>query len=476
MQDYSQNVFSRGFILTGLKNKQVEEGLSNTSYHSNSFEKSYFGKYSFWYHKELGFSRVSNSRFSLCILGLCVDPYNVLFEMDSIAENLFSALTKGREILNEEIAKLTGDFCILYRDGNSYYLQQDAAATKSVYWSFDTNENIVVSSHSRVVATLCEKPDNEAAISLRQEKLYRDMPSPFLPGLMTAFEEVFPLFANHELLVHEGRQRRFYPLKRQIQNTYNVALDKLVEIFAIQAELIEKLSRPLILAATGGKDSRVSIASFSNSNYTSLYSFHYESNQHLSDDVKVAKTISSVLGQELKVYNLENYNDQTFKKYFLENSPLGIWPAASQCYVDNFTSNAIHIRSTVSEIGRCFYSKPANSVTPAGLAGTYSGNSLGLRKEILEVFQNYIEETEFDKRVFFGNDINDMFYWEHRNSKWQNILCQEAEMATDVFIPFNNRKLLELLLSVKPQLRREARLHKDVVRALSPALSDIEYC
>ena len=89
--------------------------------------------------------------------------------------------------------------------------------------------------------------------------------------------------------------------------------------------------------------------------------------------------------------------------------------------------------------------------------------------------QDFITAANFDQKKFMGIDVYDMFYWEHRLSKWQNVLCAEAEMASDVFIPFSNRILLEKFLSVPRSARKNAEIHEAVTQRLSPQLAAVEY-
>jgi hypothetical protein len=93
---------------------------------------------------------------------------------------------------------------------------------------------------------------------------------------------------------------------------------------------------------------------------------------------------------------------------------------------------------------------------------------------VVATFQDFIDLTEFRVSKFFNYNFYDMFYWEHRLPKWQNILCTEAEMATDVFIPFSNRNLLKLFLSVPNHHRQRADIHMAICDRIKPAFKDIE--
>lgn len=319
------------------------------------------------------------------------------------------------------------------------------------------------------------EPDPRAE-AVYSSEAYKKDPSRYLPGLVTPYAGLLPLTANNQLDVSNGCSRRFFPREALAPRAFDDKIvDEIAEIMLSQARIIGSLDRPLTLAATGGRDSRVSAVTFSGQPRLSYYSFHMPSINHLTEDVDIARKLAKIEGVPLDVYELETYKDAAFGKAFKAHSPRGIWPAAALCYLREFQPDAIHIRSTVSEIGRVFYSKrTSKSVTPEVLAGTYTRTEFRHESLVQEAMRDFIKLTNFDVSQFFNYDLYDMFYWEHRNSKWQNILCAEAEMATDVFVPFNNRKLLQLFMSVPYRNRLEADIHLALCKRFKPEFSDIE--
>jgi hypothetical protein len=123
-----------------------------------------------------------------------------------------------------------------------------------------------------------------------------------------------------------------------------------------------------------------------------------------------------------------------------------------------------------------FYrSRTENLISPVALAKTYTNTEFGKSDLVAQAMAAFIKQSDFKNENFFNYNFYDMFYWEHRNSKWQNILCQEAEMATDVFIPFNNRKLIQLFLAVPESDRIAAKLHIEATNELCPKFSAVPY-
>jgi hypothetical protein len=306
---------------------------------------------------------------------------------------------------------------------------------------------------------------------------YKKDPSRYLPGDVTPFLEVKMLSANTALSINDGSVHRFFPRAPLSERGLSDGLiDEVANIFLRQAELVAGLGRPIRVATTAGRDSRVSVASFSGFKNVELFSFHIASTGTLTEDVQVARSLSRLTDTELSVYDLGCYRSNEFSTAFSVSNPIGIWPTATLCYIEEFPENSIHVRSTVSEIGRVFYGRTDQStLTARQLAAVYTGTAFGSDLVAVNAIDAFMRQCNFDRNVFFNYDPLDLFYWEHRNTKWQSLLCQEAEMATDVFIPFNNRSLIKLFLSLPFDQRRSAILHREITISMLPQLRDVPY-
>ena len=361
-------------------------------------------------------------------------------------------------------------------DGLVLQVLQDTAATKPVYYHRDAGTSVVTVSSLPVLVAEAHGLDIEPRVAgVYENPEYAKDPSRYLPGMITYYADLLPLTANHSLDLDTGRSRRFFPREPLEMQPYSSGLvDQVADVMTAQARILAATGRHMRLAATGGRDSRTSLACFNGQPNTSYFSFHFPTNGHLSEDVDVARQLAEVTGSKLEIYNLEEYRDKQFSKRFFTHSPKGIWPAAAQCYLEEFQPNDIHIRSTVSEIGRIFYGRRVSKeVSAKVLARTYTGTDFHKAPMVVDTMQDFMDLTDFRETSFFNYDLYDMFYWEHRNAKWQNILCAEAEMATDVFIPFNNRNLLKMFMSVPLDMRRRANIHLSVCNRLVPEFKKI---
>ncbi len=480
MQSYAEYAFRRGFLVTSLPEDVLRARLDVEEFANlQMWNQTYFGPdLKLWHDPFLKLARRDSPQFSVAIMGLAINPYDGTHGNDDLAEALFVRLQHSRKAFRDYVDELTGSFLILRREGADVYLQQDAAATKTVYYHTDRDGRISAAVHARIVARLHDlKPDPLAAATWEAES-YRKDPSRYLPGMVTPFAGLNPLSANGELYFTQREPRRFFPREALQGRAYGEDLvEEIAGVFRRQAQMIGALGRPMHLAATGGRDSRVSFSAFQGQPTFRTFSFHYPSRRHLSRDVEVACELSKISGTEIDIFDLEfkSAEKTAFSKAFNAHSPGGIWLDAAFSYVRNFSDDAIHIRSTVSEIGRVFYvQRWAKQISGANFASTYTFTPFNKTPWVVETLNDFFRVSEFTREKIFNYDPYDIFYWEHRNSKWQNILCVEAEMACDVFIPFNNRRLLKSFMSVPYEDRKSARLHLAVIDLLCPDFSQVE--
>ena len=478
--EYSDYAFRRGVLLSSLDEGVIRSKLTEKNFPQlSSWKRTYFGpSLKLWYDQRLKLSRHDTPQLSVAIMGLAINPYDGLASNETIVRELFDRLGHSREAFRDYVDELTGSFLILMRDGQNVYLQQDAAATKTIYYHTDVHGHISAAIHARIVVGLHDlKPELRAEETWAAESYKKD-PSRYLPGVTTQFSDLLPLSANTELDFSARKPRRIFPRKPLVhRNLDDNVVSEVSQIFRRQSDMIAAMGRPMHLAATGGRDSRVSYAAFSHHKPLKLFSFHYPSRGHLSKDVQIASELSMKAGHQLNIFDLEkHYPDKNqFADAFQAHSPRGIWLDAALAYVKNFEDDAIHIRSTVSEIGRVFYiHRWAKEVSAQNFVSTYTFTDFHKTRWVVESLDEFFKIADFNKATLMNFDPYDMFYWEHRNSKWQNIICVEAEMASDVFIPYNNRRLLKTMMSLPYEDRKDAKLHFAVIDALRPDFSSVQ--
>lgn len=476
---YEKSVFNRGLLITSVPAKEIERKLFGKKFFENiqGWGKTYFGPYSVWVSPNLNYETVRDKTYGVAVAGLCLNPFDGSNDNKIIAEKLYESLKKGLPEFLNYVDQLSGSFIILSRINEVVSCIQDAAATKPFFFYKDFGGLISACTHSKILAEIHGLDTSAEAKTTLADQEYKRDPSRYLPGNITPFSKLNPLYANNQLVLNTAISHRFFPREILKSNEdLEFLAKKAASLMVNQAKLIHERKRPIYIALTAGRDSRVSASSFYGLDNTTYFTFHNARTGHLTQDVITAQHLSRLSKVDLKIFDLENYKDKKFNSSFVTHSPMGIWESAALCYLTELPENSIHIRSTVSEIGRNFYKNRLNKdITPINLASIYTKTGFSSSSTAIAAMTDFITGANFNSEAFFNYEMHDLFYWEHRNSKWQNTLCQEAEMATDVFIPFNNRELIKLLLKAPSPARISAKIHERIPELLAKPFIGVPY-
>jgi hypothetical protein len=454
----------KGFF--SLSTAECGDKISNLLHNKVKVESTYFGRYQLNYDADESYSKLSSPQCAVGILGLVLNPFDGLIDPQSIVNKLYSKLECSLSSFFDYVDELSGSFILFYRINDKVFALQDACATKICYSFSSLDKSVVcITSHLTLLENIFNLSKDSAASQLIKHIDYAAENSKYLPGLLTPLENVKPLIANNYFDLQSCKLFRFYPrneLKDLKVNT--VLVKKVAKIFKKQAKMLAKLG-PLAIAVTGGKDSRVTLASFDALDKGSFgFTFWNDKTGQFLSDLNISSQLLELKGFQHRTFDISEYG-QGMKSIISYRSPMAIWAGAADIYDSNFDSNCIHVRSTVSEVGRCFYNhtRGAREITPRRLADSFTTTKFSQSPVLETIFDEYIKYTNFYSDKIFNYDPLDLYYWEHRNSKWQAILCHEAEVAGRVFIPFNNRKILELFLAVPTIDRQNALLHQKLI-------------
>ena len=98
-------------------------------------------------------------------------------------------------------------------------------------------------------------------------------------------------------------------------------------------------------------------------------------------------------------------------------------------------------------------SRRADTPTPELLAATFTRAS---NPAVLQAMDDYMAYTHFYAEAFTNIHWCDLFYWEHRLTKWGGRFLQEVDLTGFAISPYNSRRVIETLLSV-PYAARAAK-------------------
>lgn len=126
--------------------------------------------------------------------------------------------------------------------------------------------------------------------------------------------------------------------------------------------------------------------------------------------------------------------------------------------------NCMIITGTCAEIFRCFYSN--NQIDSILNKNNYT-------KKFSQQYKKLSQETCKN----YGIDFNDLFYWEQRLAFWNVSNSEEYNILGNMFVPFNNRIIINELLKFNKNDRKQCNHYKKIIKMIGmEELLDIGYC
>ena len=95
-----------------------------------------------------------------------------------------------------------------------------------------------------------------------------------------------------------------------------------------------------------------------------------------------------------------------------------------------------------------------------------------LVKQTDKAFEEYRKKIDFDNGLY-NYDPSDMFLWEIRYGGWGGlVITGEHRYSFDITIPYNNRNLMKLFLSLPLEDRIKDKPHEDVIKLMNKTIDD----
>ena len=316
----------------------------------------------------------------------------------------------------------------------------------------------------------------------------------YLPGDITCFNELTRIVPNTYVTYSEKQftVTRFYPAREikmcRTKKEYSKVIDEAARILQNTMALIPmKWDRPAI-SLTGGIDSNTTFAA-ANGNYDKYTTFSYVSMYRESVDAEKAKEISERFRVQWKRYDVPEKNEEVkdFEvfKQILEWGQGGIGASSDSdirkkiILIQNDVCD-VEVKSWISEtirayaykyFGRTSFPKDLSARNYTSLYKIFFMNRK-LVHETDEYFRQYWVHTQL-KEHLFNYDESDFFVWEMMHGGKCGLNIGVMKTCFDITIPYNNRKLLDLLLRVPLKRRLSDRLHLDLKKKMNRELYDM---
>lgn len=447
------NLFARGFVVQA--EPLVSDYIKTWSYEA-------VGSFHFYFHKQTQFSRQKSkiNDFEMVFVGLPIDINNTHATSTEIANNCIEIFDReGPDGLLKYIAYLGGRFVAFILQKDLIQAIPDCHATYACY--FSTVGKFIAASHSNLIAKIKQYQPGKAAAMLNHPD-YNEPGGKYFPALLTPYDEVKQLFPNCKLTYdsfdNNIKHERFYPLSFSNcspENTVDESYKLFEDAFCKHLHGLT-VGRQFYLSLTGGLDSRVTLAGLSRLkalNACTAFTYYRPENptNESINDAFIASKISSDLRVPHKLVRLKaiDYGSEFHKMYSMSFAHGARHPTLARAYYEELPHNILSLVSTCSETGTVFYThREDTEISAALLAKKFTTSKLQSHPSLIHEFDNYINFVQFTKTNIANLDFYDLFYWEHRNAKWASLWYSEADLAHFTVVPFNQRSIIEALLSL----------------------------
>lgn len=488
---FRDRLYCRGFLITTEKQK-----LDNDyPFYSNWSEKNINNNIYIYVHKDTFLYTYEEEEIIYFLIGHAYDPFHMLTDENEILKRLAKAKKESEKSYWKEESNLTGVFCVGYISNTKILYTTDCTGMQLVYHG-RIGEELFITSHSKLVADLKDL-EQPKYIKKLVESRYWHYWGTWLPGDLSPFTNLHRVVPNNAGIYSFKEKkittRRFYPTEKIIETKteeeYKNTIHKLGKIMSNTMECIAKKwpQNKVSISVTGGRDSMTTL-SCANKVYDKLHYFSYISNYDESVDAYAARDILKHIGLEHELYKIpdewEGYKDiETFKKVMeCNNGCIGANNANDLKKRLYFIQNPpcdMEVKSWVNEMGRgWYYNKYMKKSFPKYPYASYwrAMHKVYISKYLIEetdkVFENYLKRY-YSKKTFDDISWLELYFWEFAWSGGEGVfLTSEHRVSYDVTIPFNNRKYVELMLTVPLEKRKNDSIPIDLIKYMEPRIAE----
>ena len=468
MQPY---LYCRGFLIT---NASIDEKIS--PFYGN-WSRTRIGAYNAFVHKDKEIFVYRKNGRDFFLIGHAYDPFSMQYKETEMLQKTADASDFWKEVSN-----WTGIFCTGFADDDMISFTCDAAGQQLIYYG-RINTGVYISSHSQLVGDLLHLEQSEYIRKLSQIRYFHAF-GYVLPGDYSPFSELKRAQCNFytKIDAESISVHRFWPVDELVRGSVR----DMADVIHNNLQLISEKwpDKRAAISVTGGMDSKTTLAC-TNGLYDRFQYFSYDSLPAEKVDADAARELCRRLGIQHELYTIPSQNEQIddFEIWnellFYNCGCIGYVHSndvRKRAYFSGCNDFDVEIKSWVDEIGRARYhkrfAKKSFPVKPTSryLSSLYKPfiTERKLLRQTDEVFKEYLN-------IYYGNKVFDLIpwwdliYWEFEwNAGEGAFLTGEHVLSYDITIPFNNRRLLEMMLTVPLKKRIDDEIQKRIIRLMNP--------
>lgn len=376
--------------------------------------------------------------------------------------------------LDEAVTWLSGRFVLVAWHPGGIFVYNDPLATRACYWHQDAS-GVALASHTALLAEFRGGlPATRSQWALRHPE-YRAPAGRWMPGLITAHDDVLQVYANGRLAVRSMpggaasvSHDRFFPRADREERRPDEVFEDFRDDLRQQVRNWLSVAPVSVLTLTAGADSRAVLDAgldllqaaeslaltyhpFSNPG-KSTYADLAEANR-LATSARLPHLVVDVLPIS-RASQMAALYQRTFPTYQRYQALAGaLYLAAPARGVTMFGVGGAVITGMFKDI-----SDPV--LTPQLLARKYAQSAFAEDPALHREFEAWMHYAQFSVEALRGHSFYDFFHWEHRMSKWGAEGYLEYDLATIPGPVLSSRRLLLAALSLSPEDRSARALYR----------------
>lgn len=491
---FKERLYCRGFLLTDEEIKNLNE----YPFYGNWRDYMITGNgscYHVYVHKDNNCYCYSKDDYVMFLVGHAYDPFDMVIDENDILRKLEQALEMGEDAFWQEESKLTGVFVTGFLNNGKLVYSTDCAGMQLVYHGIVDNR-IFITSHSKLVADIKGLEQTEYIKRLTTSKLW-PLWGTWLPGDISPYAELIRLNPNCKGVFSEKSKtvsvERYYPKtvisETKTEEEFRSTIQELGRIMSNTMKCIAAKwpDKKISISVTGGKDSMTTLAC-SREIYDKFSFFSYISNSDESVDAYAAKDILGHLGLKHELIEIPEdcpeYNGiETFKKVMqCNNGCIGankLNDIKKRMFFCCHPPCDIEVKSWVNETGRGWeYNKFNKKRFPKY---PYPGYWRAMHKAYInpwliretdKIFSDYLKKY-YSKEVFDRLSWLELYFWEFAcNASEGCFLTSEHRVSYEITIPFNNRRYIELMMTVPVEKRKAEGIPNALIQYMEPRITE----